>query len=462
MAKYCFCGVSGSGMSTLAQILRKRGHIVCGSDAYFDMGRNEKEKNILENLGIELFAQDGSMITEDVDCLYISKGVIKDDNPDVVAAKEKNVKILFRTDLLASIFHEYKHSIAVAGTSGKTTTTAMIGYALDKLGQKPTVINGGILKNYNAENAMQSYIYNDGDICVIEADESDGSLEKYHPYIGVINNMSIDHQPLEVLHEYFEDFATRCDYGLVINADCENLQDINHHKNTVKYSIQNPISYSIKNPEASLYAADIKAESDGMRYKLDGKEFMLALIGEFNVSNALAAIAVCSLLGIDKFDAAKALETFAGTRRRLEFVGTKNGTSVYDDFGHNPEKVYNSIKALKAYDGRLIVMFQPHGVPQMKIMGMKIMEKYAQILGKDDILIMPEIFLAKPEDLVDMNSQKLIDYAKSLGVNAHFLQTKDACRDFFVASAKTNDRLVVQGARDGSLPNFCAELLEAL
>ncbi len=462
MAKYCFCGVSGSGMSTLAQILKKQGHIVCGSDAYFDMGRNKKEKKILEDLGILLFAQDGSMIADDVDCLFISKGAIKDDNPDVVCAKAKNVPIRYRTDLLASMFHQYKHSIAVAGTSGKTTTTAMIGYALDKLGQKPTVINGGILKNYTSENEMQSYIFNQGDICVIEADESDGSLANYHPYIGVVNNISVDHQPLEVLNEYFEDFATKCDYGLVINDDCENLKNISHHKNTFRYSTQEPISYSIKNPNASLYASNVKPIKNGVSYDLGNYNFKLNLLGEFNVSNALAAIGVCMLLGIDKYDAATALEGFLGTKRRLDIIGTKNNITVIDDFAHNPEKIYNSIKAIKASDGRVIAMFQPHGVPQMKIMGMQIMERYSQILDKDDILVMPEIFLAKPEDLGEMSSEKLIAHAKSLGVNAHFLKTKELCAEFIIKNAKAKDRIVVQGARDGSLPMFCAEILEEL
>ncbi|MFI3241640.1 MAG: Mur ligase family protein [Alphaproteobacteria bacterium] len=462
MAKYCFCGISGSGMSALAQILKFRGNEVYGSDAAFDNGRDEARKKHFESLGIKIFPQDGSQIDDDVECLFLS-AAIKGQNPDVDAANAKNIPIKYRSDLLANLFHQYKHSIAISGTSGKTTTTAMVGYILNKLAQKPTVIGGGIFKNYEAENDIANYIYNDGDICVIEADESDGSLVKYHPYIGVINNISNDHQPIEVLEEFFAEFATRCDFGLIVNDDCEYLSEINHHKNTVRYALDHrPVRFSLKNPDADLFATNIKPIKGGISYDLGNQNFKLNLLGNFNVSNALAAIAVCELLGIDKYDAATALESFLGTKRRLELIGVKNNITVIDDFAHNPDKIYNSTKALKDYDGRIIVMFQPHGVPNMKIMGMEIMESYAKVLGKDDILVMPEIFLAAPEDLTEMSSQKLIDYAKSMGVNAHFLGTKENCKNFMAENAKSGDRILIQGARDNSLPAFCVEVLEAL
>ena len=146
MAKYSFCGISGSGMSALAQILKLKGNNVQGSDRSFDQGKDALQKQALEDVGIKIFPQDGSAISDDVDCLFISTAV-EPSIPDVRVALEKDIKIKKRSDLLADIFHQYEKPIAIAGTSGKTTTTAMVGYVLDVLEQKPCVINGGLLQN---------------------------------------------------------------------------------------------------------------------------------------------------------------------------------------------------------------------------------------------------------------------------------------------------------------------------
>ena len=147
MAKTSFCGISGSGMSALAQILKHQGHEVRGSDRSFDQGKDQANRNALEAMGIKIYPQDGSAITDDLDTLYVSSAV-EDSIPDIKAALSKNIPVKKRSDLLAEIFHQYPHNIAVGGTSGKTTVTAMIGYILDKLGHKPTMINGGLLLNY--------------------------------------------------------------------------------------------------------------------------------------------------------------------------------------------------------------------------------------------------------------------------------------------------------------------------
>lgn len=453
MAKYCFCGISGSGMSPLAQILRLKGHTVYGSDRSFDQGKDFEQKKALESLGIKMFAQDGSMIETDTDCLFVSTA-IEDTIPDVKTAQDKNIKIQKRSDLLATIFHQYKYSIAVGGTSGKTTTTAMIGYVLDTLGQKPTVINGGLLQNYKDQKGIPNYIYNNGEVCVIEADESDGSIEKYHPYIGVINNISIDHKPIDELQELFSDFASRCDYGIVVNDDCLNSTQIKHHKNTIRFST--------KNKNATLYAHNIKPIKNGISYEIENHGFTLNLIGEFNVSNALACIGVCTLMGIDKFDAATALEGFLGTKRRLELVGVKNDITVIDDFAHNPDKVKASVSALKDYKGRLIIMFQPHGFGAMRMMGKDIIQSYVETLGDDDILIMPEIFFAGGTVTKDISSKDLIDLAKAQGKKAFFFETRDEIKSFIIENAKKGDRIIIQGARDNTLPILCQEILKGL
>ena len=454
MKKISFCGISGNGVCALAQIMALKGYEVRGSDRAFDNGLDKDRKEALEALGIKIYPQDGSAITDDLDILYASTAV-EDTIADVKVAKEKNITIKTRPDLLAELFHQYKYNIAISGTSGKTTTTAMVGYILDKLGKKPCVIDGGYLINYMDKKGIPNVIYNEGDICVIEADESNGTIEKYNPYIGLINNIGEDHKSMDELKVLFQNFTNRCKHGLVINADCEFCQDI---KNP---NIKN-LTFSIKNPQADFYASDIKAIVGGATYVLDGKTFKLNLIGKFNVSNALAAIAICSLLGVDKFEAAQALEGFLGTKRRLELVGTKNNITVIDDFAHNPDKVAASVDALKDYVGRLIVMFQPHGFAPMKQTGKDIMKAFANHMAKEDILIMPDIYFIGGTADKTISSADLIKVAQDLGVNAHYIAQRGEVEKFILSQAKAGDRIIIMGARDNTLPDFSRKILGEL
>lgn len=454
MTKISFCGISGNGVSALAQIMAKKGFEVRGSDRCFDLGGDQDRKKALEEVGITIYPQDGSGITDDLDVLYVSTAV-EDSIEDVKVAKAKNIPIKTRPDLLAELFHQYTHNIAVSGTSGKTTTTAMVGYILDTLGQKPCMINGGYLRNYENQKGVANIIYNEGDICVIEADESNGTIEKYHPYIGLINNIGVDHKSLDELIGLFKDFAARCKYGLVVNLDCDNCKDIKH-------PTKKTTTFSLKDSKADFFAYNLKAIPDGTQYSIDGRSFKLNLIGSFNVANALAAIAVCSLLGIDKFDAAKTLEGFLGTQRRLEVVGTKNNITLIDDFAHNPDKVLASVTALKDYPGRVIIMFQPHGFAPMKLTGKDIIKAFAAKLDKEDILIMPDIYFVGGTADKSISSKDLIEQALELGVNAHYIPERKDVEKFILENAKPGDRIIIMGARDNTLPDFSRQLLKEI
>ena len=429
MTKVSFCGISGSGMSALAQILKLRGNEVYGSDRSFDQGKDQANKKALEEIGIVIKPQDGSAVADDLETLYVSTAV-EDSIPDVKAALEKNVPIKKRSDLLAEIFHQYPYNIAVGGTSGKTTTTAMIGYILDTLGKKPCVINGGLLLNYTGRKGIPNIIYNQGDICVIEADESDGSIEKYHPYVALINNITLDHKPVEELRKLFADFARRARGGVVVNADCEACADI-------RSPDKNNLTFSIEGRSADFSADRIRPLPDGTEYKFDGRTFRLKL-------------------------AAETLEGFLGTHRRLEVIGTRNGITVIDDFAHNPDKVLASMSALRSYPGRLLVMFQPHGFSPMRLMGRQIIESFAQTMTDEDILLMPEIYFAGGTVTRDISSNDLIKYAGELGKQALFFDNRRQAGSYLKNNARPGDRIVVMGARDNSLPTFCKEILEEL
>lgn len=451
MKKIAFSGAAGNGISPLEQIMALKGYTVYGSDYSFDIGKDLDRKKALEEVGVTIVPQDGTAITDDLDYLCVS-AAINESNPDIKTALSKNIPIKKRSDLLEEILSGYKYGIAVGGTAGKTTTTAMIGYVLDVLGKKPCMVNGGILCNYQDKKGIPNFIYNENDICVIEADESDGSICKYYPFIGIINNISHDHTSMEKLFEYFRTFASHCQ-NLIINLDCPNASQITGSQ--IK-------TFSTKNPNADFYASDIKAIPDGVEYQLNGKTFYLHLLGGFNISNALATIAACSLLGIVPADAAKVLEGFTGTKARLEKIGTAKGITVYNDFAHNPSKIEASLSALKAYPGRVIAMYQPHTPFSAVNTGDEVAAAVAKVLDKDDIMIMQEIYELTPKD-VGISSANIIRGIKEKGhTNALFLPHKKDTKDFILKNAKSGDRIIIMGAHDNSLADFSRDILQAL
>ncbi len=453
MKKIAFCGASGNGISPLEQIMIKKGWDVYGSDLSFDEGRDQSRRVALEKAGLKIIPQDGSGITPDMECLYVS-AIIDENNPDVKAARSYNIPVKKRSDLLAELFGQYPYNIAVGGTAGKTTTTAMIGYILDRLGRKPCMINGGMLCNYESGTGLPNYIYNDGDTCVIEADESDGSIRKYHPYVGIINNISHDHTSIEKLVEYFTAFAANVRHTLVVNFDCKLARNIKSARET--------LSFSTENPEADIYASEITAVDNGICYTLNGKSFRLNLIGRFNVANALAAIAACMVLGIDKFEAARALESFTGIKARLEKIGSAKGVTVYNDFAHNPSKIGASLAALREYPGRIIAMYQPHTPFSAVNTGDEVADVVAQTLNPDDIMIMQEIYELTPKD-VGISSANIINRIRSNGhQQALFLPHKADTRKFVTENVQPGDRIVIMGAHDNSLADFSRELLEVI
>ncbi len=453
MKKIAFCGAAGNGISPLEQIMLKKGYIVYGSDRGFDEGKDADRRQALESVGLKIVPQDGSGITPDMECVYAS-AALNEENPDIKAARKFNIPVKSRSDLLDEIFHTYAKGIAVGGTAGKTTTTAMIGYILDVLGQKPTMINGGMLCNYAGNPGLANYLYNNGDICVIEADESDGSIRKYHPYIGLVNNISHDHTSIEKLVEYFSVFASHVTHALVVNYDCPRARQL-----------QSPariFTYSILDSHADLYADNIKAVEDGIEYSIEGRKFRLNLIGKFNVSNALAAISACIMLGLDRFAAAKALEGFKGVKVRLEKIGSKNGITIYNDFAHNPSKIEASLAALKDHPGRIIAMYQPHTPFSAVNTGDEVADTIAKVLSPEDIMLMQEIYELTPQD-VGVSSANIINRIKQNGhSNALFLPHKDDTRKFIRENAKAGDRIVIMGAHDNSLADFSRELLQEI
>lgn len=454
MKKYFFCGIGGSGMSSLALALKSKGSDVAGSDRSLDQGKSSEKFEILRKQGIALFPQDGSGIDEKTSILVVS-AAIEETIPDVIKARSLGIPVLKRAEILAEFLHEH-NGIAVGGTSGKTTTTGMIGHILKSVGMDPIVINGGVMLNYPESLGMGNVIAGNGTFCVIEADESDGSIELYRPAVAVVNNISLDHKPVEELRPLFADFIERASVGAVLNADCAETIALKHRNSNI-------LSFSVDGAEADFKAVDLITTETGIKFVLNGDTVSLQVPGHHNVANALAALAAAEMIGIPRQEAAKALETFKGIRRRLETVGTTSkNITVIDDFGHNPEKIAASLAALKEHDGRLIIIYQPHGFGPTKMLRAGIVEAFDKGMNLDDILIMQEIFYAGGTASKDISAADLVKDLERTGKRVHFIPDRTKIIRLVKSLTAKGDRIVVMGARDDTLSDFARQLFNAV
>jgi UDP-N-acetylmuramate--alanine ligase len=456
---YFFCGVGGSGMLPLALILRGEGASVSGSDRSLDQGRTSAKFDFLRGQGIALFPQDGSGVTDAAQTLVISAAV-EDTVPDVVAAKSIGAEILKRPQLLAQLFNNAKRSIGVAGTSGKSTTTGMIGWILDQAGRDPTIMNGAVMKNFVTPEALfASARVGKGEEFVSEVDESDGSIALYRPSVAVLNNIALDHKSMEELRSLFGDFLRHANVA-VINLD-------NAEAARLAAKAKRALTYSLENQNADFYAANITPRPDGVAFELREKTgasipVLLQTPGRHNISNALAAVAAARAVGVSTKQAAAALQTFSGIRRRLERVGVAGGVTIYDDFAHNPDKIAATLATLHDFPGRLLIMFQPHGFGPLKLMRNELIEVFAQRLAPNDILIMPEpVYFGGTVDRA-VSSADIVGGVVGAGRIAFAFADRVTCGDKLLSLAHDGDRIVIMGARDDTLSQFAEELLAKL
>ncbi len=453
---YFFCGIGGSGMLPLAMIVKARGAHVEGSDRALDQGRTGAKFDYLRGLGIALHAQDGSGVNRPSQIL-VASAAVEDTVPDVVAAKAAGAERLSRAELLAQLFNESERPVGVAGTSGKSTTTGMIGWILHHAGKSPTVMNGAVMKNFVKPDALfASALVGEGEAFVSEVDESDGSIAMFSPKVAVLNNISLDHKSMDELRALFGGFIDRADIA-VLNLDNEETARL------AAARMDGKITYSLVDPRAELFAENIEPQPFGVSFDVvrsDGARASVALKmpGRHNVSNALAAIAAAGACGVSLPDAAAALGEFAGVKRRLEYVGEAGGVSVIDDFGHNPDKITASLKTLHEFPGRLLVMFQPHGFGPLRLMRREFIETFASLLAPDDVLLMPEpVYFGGTVDR-SVSSKDISAGVVAAGRKAEALATRDDCGVRLLKLAEPGDRIVIMGARDDTLSVFATDL----
>jgi UDP-N-acetylmuramate--alanine ligase len=458
-----FCGIGGSGMLPLAQIAHGMGHPVAGSDRSYDQGRTPEKFAWLGAHGFALFPQDGSGVTSP-DQILVASSAIEDTVPEVARANELGCQRLSRAELLSALFNDAGFSVAVGGTSGKSTVTGMIAWILHEGGYDPTVMNGAVMKNFvSPQNPFASARIGRPDLFVSEVDESDGSIALYRPTVGVLLNVSLDHKSIEELRVLFGNFVAGAGTA-AINLDSAEAAYLEERA-------RDCVTFAVNNSEADITVdpGSIDQSEVGIRATVidnrRGEMFplILPMPGLHNLSNALAAIAAASSAGIGVDFAASALHNFAGLGRRFDVLGSSpSGIQVIDDFGHNPEKCAATLRTLKANHGRVIAFFQPHGYGPLRQMGAELAKTFARELGQDDITIMCDpVYFGGTVDRSE-GSQRIVGLINAAGGQGEHIPAREDCANRIVALARTGDRIVVMGARDDTLTDFARSILARL
>jgi len=457
--QFFFCGIGGSGMLPLAAILRAGGARVAGSDRSLDAGRLGNKFEYLRSLGIQLVPQDGCGLAEGM--TLITSAAVEETIPDVVRATELGLDRLTRPQLLAKLLNAAQTSIAVGGTSGKSTVTGMIGWILHALHRQPTVMNGAVMKNFVSPGApFASALVGDPELFISEIDESDGSIALYRPTVAVVGNVSLDHKEMDELRSLFGGFLGAAGKAVV------NLDDPEVRLLADTLPEERLVSFGFDSPAATLQGRNLQLRQDGLEFDalFDGQQHhvKLQLPGRHNALNALAALAAVHATGISLAEAAAALARFAGLKRRLETIGVARGVTVIDDFAHNPDKIAATLETLVAGPGRLLIMFQPHGYGPLAKMGRELAETFAKGMREGDRLFLPDpVYQGGTVDKT-RGSDWLAHAIREAGGHAEHVPERAAIGDRLLAEALPADRIAILGARDDTLSEFAAELVERL
>lgn len=465
-----FIGIGGIGMSALAYVIAKRQLPVSGSDL-----RPNHMTHKLESIGAHIFSKQEASNLEffrpeaatelasntqtALSSAQLAKlpqvvcsTAINTNNLEYKAALELGCPIFHRSDILAALIAEY-YSIAVAGTHGKTTTSSMIGYMLLQAELDPTILVGGEVKAWsgNARLGESKYL-------VAEADESDGSLVKHAPEIGIITNIELDHpdhyETLEQVIDTFGTFAQSCKI-VVGSIDCETVRD--RIKPTISYSL-----YADTN--ADYYVTDVDYRADGSRALVweKGKALgvlNLKLLGRHNLSNSLAAVAIGRALGLEFGEIALGLATFEGARRRFEFRGEVDGITFIDDYAHHPSEIRATLAAarLQARPGqRVVAIFQPHRYSRT----LTFLDEFAESFAHADLVVLTDIYSAGEANLGQISGEQLAAEVAKHHSQVKYQPTLDSVHEFLLEVLRPGDLALFLGA--GNLNQIIPEMIATM
>ena len=460
-----FIGAGGIGMSGLAAAFCDMGCKITGSDRGANNPENIHIIQPLKNIGITIYPQDGSYITDGEPDYLVYSSAIEEDNPDFAAGK--NIPRLHRSQILAKLIEntcDSQYSVAVTGSCGKSTVTAYLAEALLNLGADPRCLNGAISKRFASDTCVGNYRSGKGKFFVFEADESDKSLLNYAADYAVILNIGTDHYSKEELAEVFGKFLKNTRKGAVIERSVyESVKQYLPEHLEVKV-FENDVTSNAQYA-VSCYRLD---KSSGVPEPLatfagSDKTFCLPQCGLHMAKNALAIIALLELAGFDRESAEQAILKFDGIKRRTDFAGNNSsGFAVYDDYAHNPEKIASCLETMQSLSsGKTIAVFQPHGYGPFGFMRDELFLTLEKQLRKDDIFCLLEPYYAggtsskKPSAAeVWSDWQTKTDTPQKYKV----FPDRKTLADFIKANATVGDVVTVMGARDNSLGDYAVEL----
>lgn len=441
MLKIFFSGIGGSGVSAIASFMADRGHIVVGSDRLFDRNPDHPICKILTE-GVKIVPQDGSGIDISFDFVVFSTAV-EDSQPEVIKARELGLTMKTRPQFLCGIVSGYR-TVAVAGTSGKSTTSGILAFLMDKLGMEPNFIGGGRVKQFKTMSNIGNSLAGSSDLLIVEACESDGSIIHYHPFYSIIANLSLDHNLIEKSAEMFETLGRNTKEIVIIGGDDKNLS-LCHFDKPTRFSIDTKSEYQAKAIEYQPFKTI---------FKLHGVNCKLSLPGKYNLYNALSCIALLSEMGIALKDIAEVLPAFSGLDRRFDVYLNNGKNLVIDDYAHNPHKISCLMESIKKICHGVCYIFQPHGFGPTRLMKQGYIEAFIKNLREEDHLILLPIYYAGGTSIKDISSENLLNDIKAAGKSVEVLHE----RSLLFNRIKEWNNYVVFGARDESLADFAREI----
>ncbi len=448
--RYFFIGVAGTGMSAIAQYLSGRGEQVSGSDRLFSKTDKSETQLQLERAGIECHFQDGSGITPDTEAVIVSTA-IEESNVEYQKAKSLGIPVIKRSALLAQISDSIK-TIAVGGTSGKSTTTAMIFHILQKCGKEPSLITGAGLATLQKQGLIGNAFNGSGEWLVIESDESDGSIVGYHPEIALLLNVERDHKEESELMELFSTFKSHTKKAFIVNSN---------YPITMSLSQNESYNFGTKgNP--GIKGSGFEQDGFSIKFNVNGVPCSINAIGTHNMENALAAIAAAVQTGITLEQAVEAIKDFSGIYRRASLVRADQERHLYvvDDFAHNPSEVASAIKACQSITGKVIAYFQPHGFGPLRFMHKELGELVAATLRPNDIFVIGDVYYAGGTVNRDISPEIVSQAIQNLGKNAIFAKDKESCRAEILKNTPERDcTILIMGARDPKLSDYAQSFI---
>ena len=425
-------------MSGLAEILLDEGFTISGSDS--------KESDLTKHLearGIQIFyGQKASNIIPGID-LVVYTAAIHEDNPEFAEAKSKNLPMLSRAELLGQIMDNYENSIAVAGTHGKTTTTSMISQILLEAKTDPTITVGGILDAINGNLRVGN-----SEVFISEACEYTNSFLNFRPKYSIILNIEAEHldffKDINDIRASFRKYSanTLANGATIINGEIDNYEEIvdGLPQQIITYGLNSTYDYYAENITYDEKACAIfSAMHNGTKIM----DVHLNVPGKHNVSNSLAAIALCQAMNIPTEAIISGLAKFGGANRRFQYKGEIDGVTIIDDYAHHPTEIRATLTAAANYPHkRLVLVFQPHTYSRTKAF----LNDFADVLSMADVVVLADIYAAREQNTYGISSKDILNLLKEKGTDAYYFPTFDEIEKFLLKNCINGDLLITMGA----------------